>query len=73
MTLNKSVTTAADDDLIYIFIFTEKIRLDMIRLDSLCESSARQRIRMNIKPYSLWKIKVKKKLKGHLLQFGLGL
>ena len=32
-----------------------------MRLDISCESSARQRIHMNIKPYFLQKIKVKKR------------
>ena len=46
--------------------FSEKIRLDVSS-----ESSARQRIHMNIKPYFLRKIKVKK-IKCCLLQFLFG-
>ena len=34
---------------------------EKIRFDISCEFSARQRIHMNIKPYFLQKIKVKKK------------
>ena len=51
------VTTAADDSLEYNYFHccSEKMRLDIS-----CESSARKRIHINIKPYFLRKVKVKK-------------
>ena len=55
LTLKALITTAADDIFNTFSLFSRKIRLDI-----LCESSARQRIHMKHKSYFLRKIKVKK-------------
>ena len=66
LSLKAPITTAADDNLEYFSLFSEKIRLDVSS-----ETSARQRIRM--KNQALFSSKDKnKKLKCRLLQFLFG-
>ena len=61
------ITTAADDSLdFYFHCFSEKIRLDI-----LCESSARQRIHM--KHQTSFSTKGKSKTKCRLLHFCMAL
>ena len=73
LTLKAPITTAADDThkyffgfFLFLFFFSEKIRLDIS-----CESSARQRIHRKLQALFFSKIKVKK-LKCRLLQFLFG-
>ena len=80
LTLKAPIMTAADDIYKYFFIvFSEKIRLDIlcessarqIRLNISCESSARQRIHMKHQVLFPW-IDKSKKIKCCLLQFFFG-
>ena len=60
LTLKAPITTAADDIHKYFFIvFFFFLFLEKIRLDILCESSARQRIHMKHQTLFFLKIKVK--------------
>ena len=66
LTLKATITTAAEDILIFFYCFSEKIRLESSR-----ESSARQWMHMKIQ--ALFSSKDKsKKLKCCLLQFLFG-
>ena len=65
LTLKAPITTAADDIHKYFYCFSEKISLDVSS-----ESSARQRIHLNIKPYFL--NDKSKEIKCRLLQFLFG-
>ena len=63
--LKVPITTAADDNSLTFFYFSEKTSLDIS-----CESSAKQTIHM--KCQDLFSLKNKKKFECHLLQILLG-
>ena len=60
LTLKAKITTAADDNLLLLFLFSEKISLDIS-----CESSAAKQT-IHMKCQDLFSLK--KKLECHLLQ-----